>query len=289
MFQDIIHAINKATSALTQGDLSYRISLGSSKSELDDVAAAINTMLERITHLMEKTRQASNTIAHDLRRPITYACFQLEDAALHAHSEEDLRTAIAQAIKHLDHVTSICGALLRIADIEAGMCRAAFTWFDLAPALQDVLELYTVVAENRGLIIKATFPEHLPFYGDRTMIQQALANVLDNAIKFSPCAGVITCAAHFLPPLPTSENNGSIELKITDQGIGMTPEEMAHATERFFRAEQARHAPGFGLGLSIVQAIVQLHGGQLHLADNTPGLIVRIDIPLPFPGKSATL
>lgn len=281
MFQRIIRLIHKTTAAITQGDLSQRIPLSSNKDEEDNVASAINTMLDSASQQMEDVRQTSNAIAHDLRAPIARARSQLEDAALHARTEAELRAAIERAVEHLDAVTSIGDALLRIAQIEAGTRRSAFTQFDIVPALQDILELYAAVAEDRGVAIQATLSEELPFYGDRAMFQQAIANVLDNAIKFSPSGGSITCSAQLIPPSLHSENDGTIELTIADNGMGMTPEDMLHATKRFFRAEQTCHISGSGLGLSVVQAIVQLHGGQLHLANNNPGLIVRIEAPLP--------
>lgn len=288
MFPRIIQLIHQTTTAITNGNFSQRIPLTGNKDAADDVAIAINTMLDGVSHQIDGAQQTASAITHDLRTPIARARAQLEDAALHAHTEVELRTAIGQAVEHLDAVTSICEALLRIAQIETGARRSAFTRFDLVPALQDIVELYAAVAEDRGITIKTTFPEKLPFYGDRAMFQQAIANVLDNAIKFSPTNSIITCSAQLILPLPHSKNDGTIELTIADNGIGMMPEDMAHASKRFFRAEQARHVSGSGLGLSVVQAIVQLHGGQLHLADNNPGLIVRIDTPLPY-AKSGTV
>ncbi|MFS8366988.1 ATP-binding protein [Acetobacter oryzifermentans] len=289
MFQRIIHLIHKTTAAITHGNLSQRIPLTGNGNEGDEVTTAINTMLDSISQQMDNVRQTSNAIAHDLRAPIARARSQLEDGALHARTEAELRTAIEHAIEQLDHVTSICDSLLRIAQIEAGSRHSAFSQFDLVPALRDILELYAAVAEDRGITIKTIFPEKLPFYGDRAMFQQAIANVLDNAIKFSPPKGVIACSAQLILPSPHSENDGIVEIAITDHGVGMTPQDMTHATQRFFRAEQTHHISGSGLGLSLVQAIVQRHGGQLHLANNNPGLIVRIEVPLPRTKISKTM
>ncbi|KXV77059.1 histidine kinase, partial [Acetobacter malorum] len=224
-----------------------------------------------------------NAIAHDLRTPITRARTQLEDAALHAKNEDELRAAIEQAVGNLDNVTSICEALLRIAQIESGARRSAFVLFDLIPALQDVCELYEAVAEEHGLRFVQHLPDHLPFFGDRAMFQQAVANLLDNAIKFSPPHGTITLSAEILSTARRTDGSRGkrLRLSVTDEGIGMSEADMARASERFFRAEQARNTPGSGLGLSLVQAIVQLHDGTLQLASNTPGLITRIEIPLP--------
>lgn len=163
MFQRIIHLIHKSTAAITHGDFSQHIPLIGNGDERDDVAIAINAMLDGASQQMDNVRQTSNAIAHDLRAPIARARSQLEDAALYAHTEAELRTAINHAVEQLDHVTSICNALLRIAQIEAGGRRSAFTRFDLVPALQDILELYAAVAEDRGITIETTLPQHFHF------------------------------------------------------------------------------------------------------------------------------
>lgn len=283
LFRHVIHSISRTTQAITHGDMSRRMPVQGSDDELDEIAITINEMLERISRLMDGVRQVSNAIAHDLRTPITRARTQLEDAALHAKNEDELRAAIEQAVGNLDNVTSICEALLRIAQIESGARRSAFVLFDLIPALQDVCELYEAVAEEHGLRFIQHLPDHLPFFGDRAMFQQAVANLLDNAIKFSPPHGTITLSAEVLSTARRTDGSRGerLRLSVTDEGIGMSEADMARASERFFRAEQARNTPGSGLGLSLVQAIVQLHDGTLQLASNTPGLITRIEIPLP--------
>ncbi|KXV14378.1 histidine kinase [Acetobacter malorum] len=283
LFRHVIHSISRTTQAITHGDMSRRMPVQGSDDELDEIAITINEMLERISRLMDGVRQVSNAIAHDLRTPITRARTQLEDAALHAKNEDELRAAIEQAVGNLDNVTSICEALLRIAQIESGARRSAFVLFDLIPALQDVCELYEAVAEEHGLRFVQHLPDHLPFFGDRAMFQQAVANLLDNAIKFSPPHGTITLSAEVLSTARRTDGSRGkrLRLSVTDEGIGMSEADMARASERFFRAEQARNTPGSGLGLSLVQAIVQLHDGTLQLASNTPGLITRIEIPLP--------
>ncbi|WP_395495106.1 ATP-binding protein [Acetobacter sp. KSO5] len=283
LFRHVIHSISRTTQAITHGDMSRRMPVQGSDDELDEIAITINEMLERISRLMDGVRQVSNAIAHDLRTPITRARTQLEDAALHAKNEDELRAAIEQAVGNLDNVTSICQALLRIAQIESGARRSAFVLFNLTPALQDVCELYEAVAEDHGLTFVQHLPHHLPFFGDRAMFQQAVANLLDNAVKFSPPHGTITLSAEVHSTARRSDGSRGklLSLSVADEGIGMSEADMARASERFFRAEQARNTPGSGLGLSLVQAIVQLHDGKLELASNTPGLITRIEIPLP--------
>lgn len=281
LFRQIIHSINRTTLAITQGDMSRRIPVSGTGDELDDVALTINQMLDRITRLMDGVKQVSNSIAHDLRTPIARARAELEDASSHATNEQELRTAIDQAVINLDNVTSICEALLRIAQIEAGTRRSAFATFDLAATLRDMAELYEAVADDHDLKLQTDLPEHLPFLGDQAMFQQALANILDNAIKFSPPHGSIRLCAQELPPPPPHDRERAATIRITvvDCGIGMNEADLARASERFFRAERARNTPGSGLGLALVQAIVELHGGTLSLSHNNPGLAVTIDVP----------
>ncbi|NHO29688.1 HAMP domain-containing protein [Acetobacter farinalis] len=282
LFQHVIHTISRTTLAITHGDMSQRMPVHGTDDELDAVSKAINEMLDRISRLMDGVRQVSNAIAHDMRTPVTRARAQLEYAALHAKGEAALRAAIEQAVGNLDNVTAICEALLRIAQIESGARRSAFVLFDLIPALQDVCELYEAVAEEHGLTFTQSLPASLPFFGDRAMFQQAVANLLDNAIKFSPPRGTVTLSAEIVTLEPPLDGRSRLlRLSVADEGIGMNDADMARATERFFRAEQARSTPGSGLGLALVQAIVQLHEGQLQLAPNTPGLITCLEVPLP--------
>ena len=285
LFRQIIHSINRTTLAITQGDMSRRIPVSGMGDELDDVALTINQMLDRITRLMDGVKQVSNSIAHDLRTPIARARAELEDAACSATNEQALRSAIDQAVINLDNVTGICEALLRIAQIEAGTRRSAFAIFDLATTLRDMAELYEAVAEEHGLELRTDLPAHLPFWGDQAMFQQALANILDNAIKFSPPNGTISLSAWNTPT--DREQPGTLRIKVVDCGIGMNEADLARAPERFFRAERARHTPGSGLGLALVQAIVELHGGTLLLSHNNPGLAVTIDVPATYdlPGQ----
>jgi signal transduction histidine kinase len=228
------------------------------------MAEAINNMLERIARLMDGVRQVSNSIAHDLRTPIARARARLEDAATHARSEAELRAAVERAMADLDGVTSVFQALMRIAEVEAGSRRSAFAEIDLSPLLADLAELYGALAEDNGLVLKLHVPDTLEIFGDRDLIQQAVANLLDNAIKFSPHGGEVTLAAE---PAPRQ-----VVITVSDQGMGIPEEDRARAVERFFRGETARNTPGSGLGLALVQAVATLHDGSLVLEDARPGV-----------------
>ncbi len=271
MFRRMMRDISTTTRAIALGDLTRRIPKHGDGDEFDELAEIINDMLERISRLMDGVRQVSNAIAHDLRTPITRARARLEDAALHAHTEEDLQSAIERAMLDLDGVVGVFEALLRIAEIEAGSRRSAFAAIDLTPMLEDIDELYRAVAEERGLILDTRIDSPLPLLGDRELVQQAVANLLDNALKFSASGTTIRFSARVEEAL--------IEISIADSGPGISEEDRNRATERFFRAESARSTAGSGLGLALVAAVAQLHNGTLRLASNNPGLRAILTLP----------
>ncbi len=271
LFRRMIRDISTTTRAIARGDLTRRIPKTGDGDEFDELAEIINDMLDRISRLMDGVRQVSNAIAHDLRTPITRARTRLEDASLHAHSIDDLQSAIERATQDLDGIVGVFEALLRIAEIEAGSRRAAFAAIDLAPMLYDIDELYRAVAEERGLTLETRIDRALPLLGDRELVQQAVANLLDNALKFTAPGTAIVLRAR--------RDEGVIEISIADRGPGIAPEDRGRATERFFRAEAARNTAGSGLGLALVAAVAQLHNGTLHLADNHPGLRAIITLP----------
>ena len=272
LFRATIADVSATAMAVSAGDLSRRVTVAGADDEFDLLAETINDMLDRITRLMDGVSQVSNAIAHDLRTPITRARARLEDAATHAGTAEVLKAAIERGIADLDGIVGIFQALLRISEIEAGARRSAFAPIDLGPVLSDLVELYDAVAEERGLRLVADIATPLPAFGDRDMIQQAVANLLDNALKFSPDGGEIHLSAH--------ESAGRLVIRVTDQGPGMPEEDMKRATERFFRGETARNTPGSGLGLSLVQAVAQLHGGDIELSDAHPGLDALLTLGL---------
>lgn len=271
LFQGSIANVSATAAAIAAGDLTKRVKLSGRGDELDQLSEVINEMLDRIGRLMDGVRQVSNAIAHDLRTPITRARTRLEDAALHAETPDDLRAAIERATFDLDGVVAIFQALLRISEIEAGSRRASFAAVDAAPLLRDVLELYDVVAEEREVTLVLDIPDRLPLFGDRALVQQATANLVDNALKFTPPGSTVRIEGRTRP-------NG-IEITVSDQGPGIPAEDRDRAVERFYRGESARNTPGSGLGLTLVGAVAQLHGGSLRLEDAKPGLRATLVLP----------
>jgi signal transduction histidine kinase len=253
----------RTAAAIGGGDLGSRIALSGREDEFDRLAQTMNAMLDHIGTLMSGVRGVSDAIAHDLRTPIARARAKLEDAVGAARGEAALRRAIEEGIADLDNISRIFRALLRIAEAEAGARRAAFAPFDLVPVLRDAAELYEASAEAREQRLEIDLPARLAMVGDRDLLLQAVANLLDNAIKFTPPGGEIRLYAR--------QEEEMLTIAVSDDGPGLSPEDRAHAGERFFRADRARATPGSGLGLSLVVAVAHLHGGEIRLGDAKPG------------------
>lgn len=259
------------------GDLSRRVPVAGRADEFDRLARSMNTMLDRIQVLMQGIKSVSDAIAHDLRTPIARARNKLEEAVETANGEVELRVAMEQGIADLDQISRIFQALLRIAEAEAGARRAAFAELDLAAVLRDAEEFYGAAAEARDQHLQTSFPERIVMVGDRDLLLQAVANLLDNAIKFTPDGGVIRLTAR-------ERDDDWIEVAVADSGPGLPAADRSRAGERFFRADSSRNTPGSGLGLSLVRAVATLHGGRIELADaipgaTDPGLEVRMLLP----------
>lgn len=264
------------TAAIAGGNMASRVAVSGREDEFDRLAQTLNAMLDRIGTLMEGVRGVSDAIAHDLRTPIARARAKLEDALATSEDEDSLRAAVEQGIADLDAISRIFQALLRIAEAEAGARRAAFAPLDLVPLLADAAEIYEAAAEAHGQHLVTALPERLELVGDRDLLFQAVANLLDNAIKFSPAGGTVRLSAAAIP--------GGMELVVADEGPGLSPEDRRHAGDRFFRADRSRATPGSGLGLSLVRAVAGLHAGEILLEDampgqEPPGLQVRIRLP----------
>ena len=275
LFRRMIASVSTTAAAIAQGDLARRVRVSGRGDEFDQLAEVINDMLDRIARLMDGVRQVSNSIAHDLRTPIARARARLEDAGVNASGATELRAAVERAVADLDGVAAISAALLRIAEIEAGARRSAFAAVNVGALLSDLAELYAAAAEEQGQTLQLVAGAGLMVNGDSALIQQAVANLLDNAIKFAPPGSVVRVEASELASMGTQ----SVVVAVIDQGPGIPPCDRPHATDRFYRGEAARHTPGSGLGLALVDAVAHLHGGALRLEDGGPGLQALLTLP----------
>jgi signal transduction histidine kinase len=264
LFRRTVANVSATAAAIAGGDFAQRVKVSGRGDEFDQLAEVINDMLDRIGRLMDGVRQVSNAIAHDLRTPITRARARLEEAARNAESSADLHAAIDRATIDLDGIVAVFQALLRIAEIEAGSRRASFRRVDTVTILEGVADLYGPVAEEKGVTLSVSYPQRLEINGDPALIQQAVANLIDNAVKFSPPGGTVRLSA--------SVEGRRIRIVVTDRGPGIPEEDRKRATDRFYRGDSARGTPGSGLGLALVQAVAYLHGGVLRLEDAGPGL-----------------
>jgi signal transduction histidine kinase len=264
------------TRHIMAGDLGGRLRIAGTGDELDRLARNLNDMLDRIGELMRGMREVSDNIAHDLKTPLTRLRNKADEALRTAKSSEELRAALEAIIEESDNLIRIFNALLMIARLEAGNAREALADFDASEAVRDVAELYEALAEEAGVALEVSVENDLPVHGSRELLGQAMANLLDNALKYGAAPGgtpqAITVSAQRV--------DGEVRIAVADRGPGIPEAERGHVLERFVRLETARSRPGFGLGLSLVAAVARLHGGTLLLEDNEPGLRVVLSLPL---------
>lgn len=250
------------------GDLHERLEVASSSDPFDQLASAVNHMLEELERLMEEIRTAGDAMAHDLRTPLARIRAQLEGARTRATNLAQLAEAVDQAISELDGSFSMITALLRIAQFDGAAGLASFTSVQLAELSAEAMELYEPIAEARGINLISEVPRRLACEGDRDLLFEVVMNLLDNAIKFSPDGGIVRI---------TGGADGTAPwLCVQDQGPGIPEEERRLVLRRFHRGENARGLPGLGLGLSLVGAILRLHGFDLEMEDAQPGLRIRL-------------
>jgi signal transduction histidine kinase len=265
--------MTQTTRAIMAGDLDGRLYVAGNGDELDRLAASLNLMLERIGELMRGMREVSDNIAHDLKTPLTRLRNRADEALRNAGSPEALRAALEAVIEESDGLIRVFNALLMIARLEAGSAQEILSPVDLGAAVRGVGELYEAVAEDQGLTLDVRAEDGLIIAGNRELIGQALANLIDNALKY----GADGTEARVT--VEAERAGDAIRLIVADHGPGIPEAERARVLGRFVRLEDARSRPGFGLGLSLVNAVVRLHRGTLRLTDNGPGL--RVDLAFP--------
>jgi signal transduction histidine kinase len=281
-----IDAMTEKSQTIMAGDLSGRLPVAGTGDELDRLADNVNAMLERIEALMHGLKEVSDNIAHDLKTPLTRLRNRCEQALRGAKGDVDYRAALESTIAESDELIRTFDALLMIAHAESGQARDNMTEFDAAEIARDVGELYEPLADEKGLALKVDAPAAAPVRGNRELVSQALANLVDNAIKYAgPQSSRINGEAAEIV-VGAGADGERITLTVADRGPGIPEADRGRVVERFVRLEQSRSEPGSGLGLSLASAIARLHGGELKLEDNHPGL--KSIIALPRAGPAGT-
>jgi signal transduction histidine kinase len=283
-----IDAMTGTAQRIMAGDLSGRLPVGRSGDELDRLAENLNAMLERIEALMMGLKEVSDNIAHDLKTPLTRLRNRAEEALAKSGSEAEYRSALERTIEESDGLIRTFNALLMIARAESGQARGNMDDFDGADVANGIQELYEPLAEDDGMTLRVK-TESTPLHGNRELISQALANLVENAIKYGkplpavqPLSAGSVAAANSKEILIEARRHGDqVLLSVTDHGPGIPASDRKHAVERFVRLEASRTQPGSGLGLSLASAVATLHGGELRLDDAHPGLSATLAIPAP--------
>jgi signal transduction histidine kinase len=280
-----IDAMTGTTRRIMAGDLSGRLPVGRSGDELDRLAENLNAMLERIEALMTGLKEVSDNIAHDLKTPLTRLRNRAEEALAKSGTEAEYRSALERTIEESDGLIRTFNALLMIARAESGQARGNMDDFDAADVARGIHELYEPLAEDGDLSLGVK-TEPAPLHGNRELISQALANLVENAIKYGkplPAAQPLSAGA---PDVDRKEiliearrEGDRVLLSVTDHGPGIPVADRKHAVERFVRLEASRTQPGSGLGLSLASAVATLHGGDLRLDDAHPGLVATLAFP----------
>lgn len=268
-----LEQVNLICRRVMNGSLNERVRVSGAGDEFDHLAENFNEMLSRINELITGIQQVSYSIAHDLRTPLNRLRNRLEKITLKempaAKTVEEVEAAIAET----DTIVATFNAILRIAQAESGAGIQHFEPFDLSEVIEDVADFYTPVAEDKKIQLTTDIAAGVVLTGDRHLLSQAIANLMDNAIKYTPAGGTVSLSL-------TEEEGERALITVADSGPGIPEEYYEKVTERFFRIEESRSTPGSGLGLALASAALKLHKGELIFSDNQPGLRVTVVLPL---------
>jgi signal transduction histidine kinase len=263
-----IEAINATSQAIMQSGLGRRIPLRGTQDEWDQLAENLNSMLDRIETLMAEVKHVTDSVAHDLRTPLTRIRGRLEKAHDRKRDADYDQSLIGDAMADLDGVLGMFSSLTRISQIEANNRAAGFRNINLAEIASEVVELFDAAAEDKGGHLKFVGGQRVLVSGDRDLLFDAVANLVDNAIKHGRDAGHVI--------VEVKQNDNGAVISVADDGPGIPIDERQHVFKRFYRLERSRRAPGNGLGLSLVAAVARLHGARIEMVDNAPGLKFRL-------------
>ncbi|APG27574.1 hypothetical protein A7E78_06825 [Syntrophotalea acetylenivorans] len=269
-----IQRVRHGADQMSRGDLSQRIVLDGGSEEIKNLTHSFNRMQDRIQSLIGELHDVTNNVAHDLRSPVTRMRGLAETTLTGDQSLEEYRDMAGAVVEESDRLVGIINVMLEIAETDAGLRPPAQKPVDIKEIIQDVAELYSSVAQDKGISLTTKIPEiDLIVYGDRSCLQRALANLLDNAIKFTQQGGQVVVSAH--------TENQHLVVKVVDNGPGIPKDDLVRIYDRFFRGDQSRSTPGNGLGLTLVQSIVHAHGGEISVDSSTDqGTQAKISLPM---------
>jgi len=267
-----VEAIARTARGISGGNLARRVPATGSGDEIDQLAATFNAMLDRIQSLVKEIREMSDNIAHDLKSPLTRIRGAAEVTLTTGKSLGEYETMAAGAIEECDRLLGLIDTMLMISRTEAGVLTPALGRVDLAALLREAVDLFAAAAEDRGLTLDTHLPESLAIDGDPRMLQRLLANLLDNAVKYTPAGGSVTVGLE--------DRGKQVGITVQDTGIGIAAADLPRIFERFYRCDQSRSVAGTGLGLSLARAIARAHGGEV-TAESRPGAGSRFTVTLP--------
>ena len=272
-----IEGVTRAIQRIVRGDLSGRLPTRGDSADLDRLAQEINFMLAEIERLMLEVKGVCDNVAHDLRTPLTRLLAGLERARRSAGSAEDYAAAVDEGIEEIRGLLKTFAAVLRIAEVESGARRAGFAYLDLSEIGADVVEFYAPIAEQKGVALSQARDAAVVMHGDPSLLFEAIGNLVDNALKFTPPGGRVD--------VRTFANDGGRGIEVSDSGPGIPADQREAVLRRFYRTEQSRHTPGSGLGLALVAGVAGLHHMAIAITDANPGCRVAL-IGAPAAGKA---
>lgn len=263
-----LRLVNRTCEGVMDGDLDERVPTSGGRDEFDQLAINFNAMLSWINQLIHSIRETTNALAHDMRTPLSRHRIHLTRLLEKPDLPEEHKTAIQQAVDEVDNIVQLYDSILNISRAESRAAVENFTHFNLHELLVNVVEIYELLAEQRNIRITLSCANDITLHGEQQLVAQAVANLVDNAVKYAPDDSAVTISA--------TSTHDHITITISDSGPGIPVEEREKVKERFYRLDKARTTPGTGLGLSLVDAVMRLHGGEFILGDATPGLTATL-------------
>ncbi len=269
--EDLIQTVEQ----LEAHRLQARVPVRDPRSELGQLSALFNNLLERIDQLMQAMRGSLDAIAHDLRTPMARMRLSIEKALTGPQSVPRLQEALYDCAEESEQIEALLRSMVAVSEAESGLMQLKPSRFALASLVDEVIELYQYPAEDKAIAVSSTIDAHLEAHADRLRLKQALCNLLDNAIKYSEEGGTVT--------LNAALQEDQLCIEVIDEGIGIAAEDRPHVFERLYRADKSRSEPGLGLGLALVKAIIEAHQGRITLPPTPTGTRVTLALPQPEP------